>query len=207
MIVSDFTVVRPIEQRFRSTINSALSLIEHRSKISDLVNTRGFRQEHRSGSEGEAVRNLIDSDAFFQSLQDLVDVASPVYQLMCRVDSELFTVGYMYDACFETYERLKKSRRSPKKLSARFLHRWSWFLHPLHCAGYALNPAYIYMGKRMVPISETTPSSLRRGHNEVFEGYVECAKVSYFPTISSSHLCVRNTHLPSDVGGAGGPCQ
>ncbi|XP_019157284.1 PREDICTED: uncharacterized protein LOC109153850 [Ipomoea nil] len=100
-------------------------------------------------AEGYAVLDLISSQSFWSSCSLITHLTDPLLRLLCIVCSEKRSgMGYVYAGLYRAKEIIKKELGDKNDYSVYWNiidHRWHLLQrHPLHAAGFYLNPRFFY---------------------------------------------------------------
>lgn len=99
--------------------------------------------------DGERTAKIVFSDVFENRAIEIVKVTEPVMRVLCLVDKENNTLGYIYEAMRRAKEAIQNCYRGNAKRFAPILEimdqRWNNQLHQaFYAAGYYLNPKFFF---------------------------------------------------------------
>ncbi|XP_075658678.1 uncharacterized protein LOC142628467 [Castanea sativa] len=144
-------IVRAGATRFATTFLSFGSLHVHKHDLQALVTSKFFVDNRlaRESKAKEAVSIILDN-SFWDDINVLVKISSPLIHLLRIVDSDQRpAIGYVYEGMHRARLGIKKIFRMRKHLYKPYTsvikNRWDKHLHKdLHAAAYWLNPAFQY---------------------------------------------------------------
>lgn len=153
-------LVRAGVTRFATCYLTLYSLNKHKNGLRALFVSEEWRNSNwAKKSEGRKVENLILSVSFWRGVLKAILAFQPFVMVLRRVEREdERPMGYIYNAMMEAREKLKENFKHNDKEYGPILaivdDRWKDHMsHPLHIAGYFLNPSIYYTEREKDPES------------------------------------------------------
>nr|XP_023870395.1 uncharacterized protein LOC111982996 [Quercus suber] len=144
-------IVHAEATRFATTFLSFGSLHVHKHDLQTLVTSKFFVDNRLAReSKAEEVVSIILDNSFWDDINVLVKISSPLICLSQMVDSDQKSaIGYVYEGMHRAQLGIKKIFRMKKYLYKPYTsilkNRWDKHLgKDLHAAAYWLNPAFQY---------------------------------------------------------------
>ncbi|RWR97937.1 hypothetical protein CKAN_02741000 [Cinnamomum micranthum f. kanehirae] len=120
-----------------------------------------------SGPEFE-IPNLMRDNKFWKKVSNLLKVYEPLVKVLRLVDGDKPTMGYIYEAMDRAKQAIMEDVRYHEEYIKIIDARWNDQLHhPLHAAGYFLNPEFYYPNAQQH--SDAIDTELRVGLREVLK--------------------------------------
>ncbi|XP_042424116.1 uncharacterized protein LOC122011797 [Zingiber officinale] len=143
-------IIRPAVTRFATAYLSLNCINELKSGLQQLFTSDFWKTSRFSKiQEGKFVQKTILDGRFWRNVVTCLKAASPLIKALRLVDSEELAMGFIYKAMEAAKEKIKVNFGGEKILYEPVWkiinERWKNQLHhPLHAAGYFLNPVYQY---------------------------------------------------------------
>ncbi|XP_077248253.1 uncharacterized protein LOC143887897 [Tasmannia lanceolata] len=158
-------IIRPAVTRFATAYLSLSSINECQVGLKSLLASREWNgSRYAKLADGREVEQIITDRKFWENIQRIIKVTQPLVTVLRMVDSEERpAMGFIYEAIDRSKEEIQKlTKNLCKKLWDIIDKRWAAQLHhPLHAAGYYLNPIFQYGGRMS-------------NHPEIMEGLLKC---------------------------------
>lgn len=129
-------------------------------KYADTVGKPDADGEVRETKGGTAKKLVLDDTGFWATVQEHVDLTSPMMDLLRRHDSSAPSVGKVYAGWFDIGVQIRESGASCKqKIEEEFDKRWAYGHEPFAAAAYVLDPEF--------------RNHQQSGNEEVMEGFMD----------------------------------
>eukprot|EP00253_Pinus_taeda_P025432 PITA_25432 len=139
--------------------------------------------------EGKEFKKKVNEETFWRKVAKIVKLVEPLVKVLRLVDGERLAMGFIYEAMDQANEQIKRAYKDRVAkygpIWAITGERWNNQLHhPVHAAGYFLNPRYHYKAKE---------SRALRG--EVRDGLIDC--IDRMILLESDQLEIHRRSQPS----------
>ncbi|VFQ81197.1 unnamed protein product [Cuscuta campestris] len=129
------------------TLNKMLNIRQHLQSM--VTSVEWMDSPHSKKPEGFSVLDLIGSESFWSSCTLITRLTGPLLRLLRIVGSKKRpAMGYVYAGLYRAKEAIKKELADKNDYLVYWNiidHRWAPLQrHPLHAAGFYLNPRYFY---------------------------------------------------------------
>jgi hypothetical protein len=170
----DKELVRPAITRFATSFISLQSLLNSRWELQTMfLSLEWHALSFSSKPEGQAIMRLVTyQESFWDAVNEVCTICEPLVKVLCLVDGDKPTMGYLYDAMDRAKEAIRayyvdKGDQGHERKEMIWMvidDRWNHTLHrSIHATGLYLNLAFSY-------------SYGSKFDSEVMSGFFECVQ-------------------------------
>ncbi|KAH9308797.1 hypothetical protein KI387_036708, partial [Taxus chinensis] len=146
----DKELVRPAIKRFATNLLMLQSLLSQAQNLKKMFSSDEWNASKWSRKQdGKDTKKKVFDNLFWKKIAEVVKIVEPLIKVLRLVDGEISVMGYIYEAMDQAKEQIRASYRDKVTKYGPIWeiidNIWNNQLHhPIHAAGYFLNPRYHY---------------------------------------------------------------
>ncbi|XVF23939.1 hypothetical protein REPUB_Repub13aG0083300 [Reevesia pubescens] len=160
-------IVEPAVTRSATNFATLKRMVDLKNNLHDMVTSQEWMDcPYSKKPGGLEILDLVSSQSFWSSCVLITQLTNPLLRVLRMVESKKRpAMGYVYAGMYRAKERIKKElvKRDDYMVYWNIIDHWweqQWH-HPLHAAGFYLNPKFFYSMEGDMP-------------NEILSGMLDC---------------------------------
>lgn len=170
-------IVDPSFSRFTTDFTTLKRMVVLKHNLQAMVTSQEWMDcPYSKEAAGLEMLDILSNQTFWSSCEMIVRLTHPLLRVLRTASSEMRpAMGYTYEGIYRAKEAIKKAliKREDYMVFWNIIHqRWdSLWHHPLHAAGFYLNPKFFYS------IQGDVPNEIRSGMLDCIERLVPDTRV------------------------------